>query len=159
MPIRIPKVSLKNTQFSSLFPSQKNSENLLPGPPKKHPKSSLESPINVFCGNMVFAIHSMRKPCFESSNCQQFHPKIDANSYLETSSEKTKNLTHWAQQTVKKGSQNQPKSAKITKNLVLGPHVSFHGPLGCPQAGKMVLRAGKWRHHACQTISFGHQKC
>ena len=51
-----------------------------------------------------------------------------------------------------------PKSAKITRNLVLGPHVSFHGPLGCPQADKMVLRVGKWRHQACQMIGFGHPK-
>ena len=63
-----------------------------------------------------------------------------------------------AQKALKTGSQNQPKSAKITKNLVLGPHVSFHGPLGCPQAGKMVLRVRKWRQQACQTIGFGHPK-
>ena len=37
---------------------------------KKHQNSTLESPINVFCGNMVFAIPSMRKPCFKSSKCQ-----------------------------------------------------------------------------------------
>mgnify|MGYP003325040732 CR=1 FL=1 len=37
---------------------------------KKHQKSTLESPINDFCENMVFAIPSMRKPCFKSSNCQ-----------------------------------------------------------------------------------------
>ena len=63
-----------------------------------------------------------------------------------------------AQKALKTGSQNEPKSAKITKNPVLGPHVSFHGPLGCPQAGKMVLRVRKWRHQACQTIGFGHPK-
>ena len=37
---------------------------------KKHQKSSLESPINDFCENMVFAIPSTRKPCFESSSGQ-----------------------------------------------------------------------------------------
>ena len=37
---------------------------------KKHKKTTFELPKNVFCGNMVFAIPSKRKPCFESSNCQ-----------------------------------------------------------------------------------------
>ena len=37
---------------------------------KKHQKSTLESPKNVFGGNLFFAIPSMRKPCFKSSNCQ-----------------------------------------------------------------------------------------
>ena len=37
---------------------------------KKHQKSTLEAPINDFWENMVFAISSMRNPCFESANCQ-----------------------------------------------------------------------------------------
>ena len=37
---------------------------------KKHQKSTPESPMNVFCGNTVFAIPSMLKPGFKSSNCQ-----------------------------------------------------------------------------------------
>ena len=34
--------------------------------PKKHEKSTLESPINKFCKNMVFAIPFMQKPCFKA---------------------------------------------------------------------------------------------
>ena len=61
-----------------------------------------------------------------------------------------------AQKALKMGSQNQPKSAKITKNLVLGPHVSFHGPLGSPwQNGP---QGKKMEAPGLSTIGFGHPK-
>ena len=56
VPSRIPKVTLKNNQFSSLFPMQKNSEKVIPRPPKNTKNRPSESPINVFGGNLVFAI-------------------------------------------------------------------------------------------------------
>jgi hypothetical protein len=52
-------------------------------------KLTFESPENDFGENIVFAIPSTRKkPCPKSSNCQEFHHKIDAKSDLETSSKK-----------------------------------------------------------------------
>ena len=78
---------------------------------KKHQKSTPESPINNVCENMVFAIPSMRKPCFESANCQQFHHKIIAKSDLERSSKQIQNFTH---QTSKICQNGLPKSSKIT---------------------------------------------
>ena len=29
--------------------------------------------------------------------------------------------------------------------------MSFHGPLGCPQAGKMIFKVGKYRHQVSDT--------
>jgi hypothetical protein len=84
----------------------------------------------LLCENLV-----LRAPTVNNST------KIDAKNDLETSSKKTKNLTHRNPKNFQKG---VPKSAEITENLVLGPHVSFHGPLGYPQADKMVLKVGKW---------------
>ena len=90
---------------------------------KKHQKSTLESPISVFCGNMVFAIPSMRKPCTQKS--------LQTVTWKQAQ-KKQRIKPIGAQKAFKTSSPNQPKSTKITKNLVLGPHVSFHGPLGCP---------------------------
>ena len=53
---------------------------------------------------------------------------------------------------------NSNHSGSAFRHLVLGPHVSFHGPLGCSKADKIVLRAGKWRQQVCQMTGFGHPK-
>ena len=45
-----------------------------------------------FCESMVFAIHSLRMPCFRSSNCQEFHSKIDAKTWKPAQTKHQENL-------------------------------------------------------------------
>ena len=79
---------------------------------------------------------------------------MDAKNYLETSSKKKefntsepKKLSKWEPKII----QNQSKSGS-------GLPCVLHDPLGCPQADKMVLMVGKWKHQAYQMIGFGHSK-
>ena len=68
--IQDPQDDLKKQSIFKPVSEAEKSRKSDPKAPKKHQKSTLESPINVFGGNLVFAIPSMRKPCFKSSNCQ-----------------------------------------------------------------------------------------
>ena len=68
--IQDPQDDLKKQSIFKPVSEAEKSRKSDPKAPKKHQKSTLESPINDFCENMIFAIPSMRKPCFKSSNCQ-----------------------------------------------------------------------------------------
>ena len=68
--IQDPQDDLKKQSIFKPVSEAEESRKSDPKAPKKHQKSTPESPINVFGGNLVFAIPSMRKPCFKSSNCQ-----------------------------------------------------------------------------------------
>ena len=68
--IQDPQDDLKKHSIFKPVSEAEKSRKSDPKAPQKHQKSTLESPKNVFGGNLFFAIPSMRKPCFESSNCQ-----------------------------------------------------------------------------------------
>ena len=101
---RDPQDDLEKQSISKPVSKAEKIRKPAPRASKKHQKSTLESPKTHVCKNMVFAIPSLRKPCFKSSNCQSFHHKIDAKSDLETSSNKNKEfnlselkkLSEWA---------------------------------------------------------------
>ena len=68
--IQDPQDDLKKQSIFKPVSEAEKSGKSDPKAPEKHQKSTLESPINVFGENLFFAIPSMRKPCFRSSNCQ-----------------------------------------------------------------------------------------
>ena len=59
----------KHSNFKPVSKAEKIRKSI-PKPSKKHKNSTLETPKHSFCENMVFAIPSTQKPCFQSSNCQ-----------------------------------------------------------------------------------------
>ena len=111
VPIGLPRTTLKKHRLFKPVSMAEKLRKPAPKASKKHQNSTPELPINDVCENMVFAIPSMRKPCFESANCQQFHHKIIAKSDLERSSKQIQNFTH---QTSKICQNGLPKSSKIT---------------------------------------------
>ena len=82
---RIPRVTLE--KHSIFKPVSKAAEvrKTVPEAAEKTLKSTLDSFKHDFCENMVSAIPSIRKPCFESSDGQEVHAKISAKSLMETS--------------------------------------------------------------------------
>ena len=93
-PFKIPRVTLeKHSTFKPVSKAAKARKTTSKAS-KKHQKFVPQITKKRFCENMVCALTSLRKPCLKSSNCQQFHNKINAKSVLETSLAKTQNLTH-----------------------------------------------------------------
>ena len=79
----------------SIFKPVSKAEKLRKAAPrasKRHRKSTLESLVNVFCGNMVFAIPSMRKPRFGSPKCPDFDQEIGVENGMEPNLETTPNF-------------------------------------------------------------------
>ena len=78
---------------------------------EKHRKSTLGSPKNGFSENIVFAIPSLRKRCFQSSNRQEFHLKsMHKVTWMETSPTKTQNLTNMNPKNFQNGLLKSPRN-------------------------------------------------
>ena len=122
---------------------------------QKTPESMFESPKNCFAKTWFLQYHPNENLVLRAPTVNNSTQKSMQKVAWKQAPTKTQNLTHRNS----KNSQNGvPKSAKITQSLVLGPDVSFHGPLESPQADKLVPRVSKWRHQACQMICSGHPK-
>ena len=154
--IQDPQGDLKK---HSIFKSVSKAEKIrkpVPRASKTHEKSTSESPTYFFAktwflqylpyGNLV-----LRAPTVNNST-QKSMQKVT----WKQAAKKTQNLIIWTE----KGSENEvPKSSQITKNLVLGPHVSFLLLPWCARASLSCQNGpqdNKWRHQACQMIGFGH---
>ena len=133
MPIGIPKMTLKNNQFPSLFPRQKKSENLLPGPPKNTKNRPSNHQKHMFAKTwflqyLPYENHVLRAPTVNHSTTKSMQ-KVT----WKQAPTKTKNSTY---QNSKSSQNGLPKSAKMSKNLVLGSHVSSMIPSSVPKLTK-----------------------
>ena len=128
----------------------------------KHKKSTKIDPNNLkndLCEKMIFAIHSMRKPGFETTRRPDFYSKFGTKSVLETSSEKNQifrpRCQNHVQNRVPKSTQNRYKSdSGPPRAHPAAPMV----PQGAPKVPKWSPRVPKWRHQASQITSFGHSQ-
>ena len=136
------RIASKFTNFQANLQGMKIGPKAIPN----HEKSILKSKELQFLRKLIFAITSLRNPCFCNPRHPNSNPKSIRKSNLEIDMQKSSFLGQSTQKASKIGPQNHKKSIKSKP----GPPSALCCAPQCPKIVPGSPRLPTWSHQACQ---------